>query len=144
MKMPIIVLTTVTSFLLGSVAVMGAATAHDEKKGAAEQEDVIGENEIYGGNLMTMEERRALHMKYCSAKNEGERNRMFWEHGKLMQERATQKGVAIPKANQKNWIRHTCPSMNVTHGKLEDAGHHGKRHNMKDVVPETDKSEKTQ
>lgn len=135
MKKEIIVLTAATAFLLGGVAAMGAASAHDEKKGAPEQEDVIGENEIYGGNLMSMEERRELHMKYCGAKSEAERDQLFWDHGKFMHERAVQKGVAMPKANQKNWIRHTCPSMNVTHLKLEDAGHHGKRHNMQDVAP---------
>lgn len=138
MRKASIMVTVATAMLMSGVAVATLARAAEEQKGAAEEQDVIGENEVYGGTLMTMEERRELHMKYCGAKTDAERDQVFWEHGKFMHARAKEKGIEMPKADQKNWIRHTCPSMEVMHGKPDDAGHHGKPHTMQDVAPKTD------
>lgn len=138
MRRASMIVAAVTVALLGGVAAASLVTAAEEQKGAAEDQDVVGENEIYGGDLMTLEERREVHMKYCSAKTDAERDALFLEHGKRIHARAIQKGVGMPQGEmntQKTWIRHTCPNMDVMHGRTNEAGHHGSRHNMKDVSP---------
>lgn len=138
MRRASMVVAAVTAALLGGVAAASLVTAAEEQKGAAEDQDVVGENEIYGGNLMTLDERREVHMRYCSAKTDAEREALFQEHGKRIHARSKERGVEMPKGDmntQKTWIRHTCPNMDVMHGKTNDAGHHGTRHDMKDATP---------
>lgn len=61
---------------------------------------VYGEETAYGWQLMTEQERIEHRAKMRSLKTEQERQAYRHEHHKLMQERAREKGVALPDEPQ--------------------------------------------
>jgi len=120
---------TVLPLFFGAIStvVLGA----EQQRATPEGLDVVAEAEVFGGNLMSLEERRDLHLKYCTAKKGYERHAVFVDHGRFIHRRAKEKGVELPKddmVTQSNWIHHVCPDMDALHGKAEDAGHHSLRH----------------
>lgn len=51
---------------------------------------------VYGSQLMTAQERRALHQKIRAAKTDEERQQIRAEHHAAMQARAKERGVTLP------------------------------------------------
>ncbi|WP_024852203.1 hypothetical protein [Hydrogenovibrio kuenenii] len=51
---------------------------------------------VYGGQLMTQQERNAYRTKMQSAQTQEERNQIRNEHHKQMQERAKAQGITLP------------------------------------------------
>ena len=121
----------VTVLPVGFGVVSTAVDGAEQSRSSTKELDVVAEDEVFGGNLMTLEERRDLHLKYCTAKNGYERHAVFVDHGKFIHGRAKERGVELPKddmVTQSNWIHHVCPDMNALHGKTEEADHHSLRH----------------
>lgn len=54
------------------------------------------DQEIYGGELMTEQERNRYRERLQNAKSEGEQKQIRAEHQKMIQERARQRGVELP------------------------------------------------
>jgi hypothetical protein len=54
------------------------------------------QEQVYGSQLMTKQERTEYRAKMRSLKTQDERDAFRLEHHKLMQERATAKGVTLP------------------------------------------------
>ncbi len=61
---------------------------------------VFSEEQVYGRQLMTEQERNEHRMKMQSMKTEEERERYRMEHHKKMQQRAKQQGVTLPDMPQ--------------------------------------------
>ena len=61
---------------------------------------VFAEQEIYGSQLMTQQERMEHRTKMQNMKTNEERERYRMEHHKNMQERAKQQGVTLPDEPQ--------------------------------------------
>ena len=57
---------------------------------------IFAQNEVYGWQLMTQQERQEYRNKMRSMTTAEERERYRMEHHKQMQERAKQKGVTLP------------------------------------------------
>ena len=57
---------------------------------------LFAEDQIYGSQLMTQQERQEHRAKMQSMKTKEERERYRMEHHKKMQERAKQQGVTLP------------------------------------------------
>lgn len=55
-----------------------------------------GDQDVYGYELMTPEERAEFHSKMQSAKTSEERERLRIEHNAAMQARAKQRGITLP------------------------------------------------
>lgn len=55
------------------------------------------EQQVYGSQLMTAEERAAHRARMRAAKTEEEREQLRREHHQLMQERARELGVTLPQ-----------------------------------------------
>ncbi|UCH52591.1 MAG: hypothetical protein JSW09_08225 [Pseudomonadota bacterium] len=75
--------------------VLGADQARDPTR-AQDQTQLRTQDQIYGSQLMTQEERAAHQAKMRAAKTEQEREQIRAEHHKQMQERAKQQGVTLP------------------------------------------------
>ena len=70
--------------------------------GAAERsavQEISGaqQQQVYGSQLMTQEERVAYHTQMRAAKNEEEREQLRKEHHQRMQERAKIRGFILPE-----------------------------------------------
>jgi hypothetical protein len=61
---------------------------------------VMADEQIYGSQLMTQQEREEHRAKMQSMKTEAERDRYRMEHHKKMQERAKERGVTLPDKPQ--------------------------------------------
>lgn len=61
---------------------------------------VFSEEQVYGKQLMTEQERNEHRMKMQSMETEEERERYRMEHHKKMQQRAKQQGVILPDMPQ--------------------------------------------
>jgi hypothetical protein len=72
----------------GALAPVTVATPAGAQEQAQEQ--------VYGSQLMTAEERAAYRQRLMAAKTEEERNQIRAEHHVRMQERAKEKGVTLP------------------------------------------------
>ena len=57
---------------------------------------IFAEDQIYGSQLMTQQEREEHRTKMQSMKTKEERERYRMEHHKKMQERAKQQGMTLP------------------------------------------------
>jgi hypothetical protein len=82
----------------------------------------IHEDDVYGGNLMSEQERRAYDAKMSSLGTQSERDRFKAEHRAQMQERAKKLGVTIPgnpdpeRMEEQMRLRPTSPSMPAPSG----------------------------
>ena len=54
------------------------------------------EEQIYGGQLMTEQERDQYRSQMQAARSETERDQLRWEHHLSMQERAKERGIILP------------------------------------------------
>lgn len=81
------------SALLGALLLPGLAQAADAAKQAAPAK----QEQIYGSQLMTPQERREHRAKMRSAKTAEEREKVRLEHHEAMQVRAKEKGVTLPE-----------------------------------------------
>ena len=81
------------SALLGALLLPGLAQAAETAKQAAPAK----QEQIYGSQLMTPQERREHRAKMRSAKTAEEREKVRLEHHEAMQARAKEKGVTLPE-----------------------------------------------
>lgn len=63
---------------------------------AADQESVQAQEQIYGSQLMTQQERAEYQAKMRAAKTAEERDQIRREHHALMKERAKARGMTLP------------------------------------------------
>lgn len=84
-------ITVLTSALVVS---SGFALAADTQKQTETQ--MQQEEQIYGSQLMTQQERNEYRARMRAAKTAEERDRIRKEHHELMMERAKERGVSIP------------------------------------------------
>lgn len=73
----------------------GVAMAAEPVKDQTQARQTLREP-VYGSQLMTAEERRDYRQKMQSMKTQEEREAFRADHHKLMQDRATEKGMALP------------------------------------------------
>lgn len=63
---------------------------------------VMAEDQVYGWQMMTQQERNEYQSKMQSMQTREEREQYRMEHHKLMQERAKERGVKLPEYQNKN------------------------------------------
>ena len=88
-----LVLSTLGVALLGVLAA-GSATANEPDRTSVQGQ--AGDQEIYGSQLMTPEERAAHRSQMQSASTSAERERLRVEHQAAMQSRAKERGISLP------------------------------------------------
>lgn len=86
-----------TGLILASYAV-GAEAAGDRPRAATERAENMDQERVYGGELMTAQERREYQAKMRAATSAEEREALRLEHHERMQERARSQGKTLPEA----------------------------------------------
>lgn len=87
-----LLLSTLSVAVLGAVA--GSVLAANPNVNSAQ--DQVSDQDIYGYQLMTPEERNAHRSQMQSAKTSADRDRMRTEHQAAMQNRAKERGITLP------------------------------------------------
>ncbi|WP_027714295.1 hypothetical protein [Desulfuromonas sp. TF] len=89
---------TVLSLMVAGVlfAGVGQAVAADPQP-TQERAQVTAQEQIYGSQLMTPEERTDFSARMRAATTEEERERIRREHHEQMKERAKQQGITLPE-----------------------------------------------
>ena len=87
-----LLLSTLSVAVLGAVA--GSVLAANPNVNSAQ--DQVSDQDIYGSQLMTQEERAAHRAQMQSAKTSAERERVRIEHQTAMQTRAKERGISLP------------------------------------------------
>lgn len=88
-----LLLSTLSVALLGAFAA-GSAIANDPERSSIQGQ--VGDQEIYGSQLMTPDERAAHRAQMQSARTSAERERLRVEHQAAMQSRAKERGISLP------------------------------------------------
>lgn len=84
------------SLMTGLLVAGAAVSAYTPPIYAAEKTQASQQEQIYGYELMTEQERTEHRAKMRALKTEKEREQFRLEHHKKMQERAKQRGVTLP------------------------------------------------
>lgn len=84
------------SALAGALSLQaGLALAQDDKR-AQDRLQTQSQDQIYGSQLMTQQERAEYQARMRSANTDAERERIRQEHHERMKERAKARGVTLP------------------------------------------------
>ncbi len=86
------------SALMAALAIASSLALADEPKQTQDQTrtQARDQDQIYGSQLMTPEERAQFRERMRAAKTEDERERIRREHHAQMQQRAKERGVTLP------------------------------------------------
>ena len=82
--------------LTAGIAALSPAVFGEEPAQIRQQEQARQQEQIYGSQLMTPEERTAYRARMRAAKTQEERERIRAEHHEQMKMRAKEKGVTLP------------------------------------------------
>lgn len=82
--------------LTAGIAALSPAAFGEEPAQIRQQEQARQQEQIYGSQLMTQQERTAYRAKMRAAKTQEERERIRAEHHEQMKMRAKEKGVTLP------------------------------------------------
>ena len=96
MRIRTMILTLLFGLLASSLSVHAQDTPVQTQQKAKERVQEQKQEQIYGSQLMTQEERNTFREKMRAAKTQEEREKIRLEHHKEMQERAKAKGVTLP------------------------------------------------
>lgn len=88
----VLMVSAVVAVLSGSAGLALAADPEPAQLKAQTQK----QEQVYGSQLMTQQERNEYHARIRAAKNARERERIRLEHHKAMQERARERGLTLP------------------------------------------------
>ena len=91
MKRSLMISALATALTLSAVPSLAVDQAQTQDMLQTQQQD-----QIYGSQLMTQQERNAYHAKMRAAKTAGEREQIRNVHHMRMKERAKNKGVTLP------------------------------------------------
>lgn len=97
----------VVSMVLNALLLSNAGWAIDQMWATDQAAQEAREQErIYGGQLMTDQERAAYHEKMRAAASEEEREEIRKEHHTFMQERAQAQGITLPEEQPQHMKHH--------------------------------------
>lgn len=80
----------------GALALAGGAALADDTEGAQQQPKAQKQEQVYGSQLMTRQERAEHRARMRAAKTAEEREQIRKEHHERMKKRAMERGVTIP------------------------------------------------
>ena len=102
-----------------------AVFAQDKTQDQAQSRQTIRDQDIYGSEMMTSEERNEYRQKMRAAGSAEERERLRAEHHEQMKERAQARGMTLPDQPRAGDLR-VRPRVQAAHAPTADHGH-GKR-----------------
>lgn len=94
-----LIYSAVLAALLPAMAGMSHAADTDSSmgQGGMQGHEQMRDSDIYGSDLMTSQERSEYRNRLRSARNQQEKDRIEKDHEERMQQRAKERGVAVPE-----------------------------------------------